>query len=308
MRSFGHKALCLVSTLLFTRALLEILAQGFEMKIMYVNKLPLVLKDLDPTEFELALYDQFRIDRFRVDRTGAIVEVDMFSKNLSYFDVLINDLRRFFEEAWRDERFRPVTEYIEAVNRKIHEHEDEVQYTRNWLLQFDNLVRNDIPPLPSESSVLVDYLKAHVEQHGQFRNYLDVGVCTGRYPELLVERQRLVQSFDILDRDEDSEMFLQVRHPDWEFRLGDIRAAGVKHVLSPPYDLITCMLATVSHFGLHNQSIWHRQSGFLPWCQKHARRVRKWWSTGIFKMERGSSRTRRFPFNLYGCSTETLSR
>lgn len=243
---------------------LEFLANYFQTRIMNIDKLPLVMKDLNPAEFELALYDQFRIDRFKVDKTGSIVEVDIFPKDLPYFNILLTDLRRFFEEAWCDDRFRPVEDYIEGVNRKIQEQLDEVDYTANWLLKFDKMVQAGVPLLHAESNLVIDFLESQVRKYGQFEKYLDVGVCTGRYPDLL-STKKYIKSFDILDRDEDSEMFLQIRYRDtWKskFRLGDIRSLQVKYALSPPYELITCMLGTASHFGLHNHKMWYGRSGF----------------------------------------------
>jgi TIR domain len=240
------------------------LAKFFEMKILHVDKLPPVLKDMDPKKYELALYDQFRIDRFRVDN-GSILEVEILPKNDAQFDVCLSHLQDFFERAWQVESECPIEQYPEMVRHKMEECKDQVQYTSNWLLQFDHLVRRQVPTISIESRAVEQYIRSYLkrEKKESFERYLDVGVCTGRYPTLLAEQGKLVDAFDVLDRDDDSETFLQIRSPEWNFIKDDIRMAGVRDSLNPPYNLITCMMATVSHFGLDNRSMWNARSGFF---------------------------------------------
>jgi hypothetical protein len=242
---------------------LEQLAKFFEMKIVHVDKLPPVLREMDPEKYELALYDQFRIDRFRVNN-GSILEVEILPKNDPQFDVYLSHLQDFFERAWQVESECPVDRYPEMVRHKIEECKDQVQYTSNWLLQFDHLVRRQIPTISIESRAVEQYLQSYLKRENKeyFERYLDVGVCTGRYPMLLAEQKKLVGTFDVLDRDDDSETFLQIRYPEWNFIKEDIRMAHVSNSLNPPYNLITCMLGTVSHFGLNNRKMWNVRSGF----------------------------------------------
>jgi len=80
---------------------LEQFSQDFAMRIIESNVLPpLPLSGFDPNKYELAIYDDWRIDRFEVDLKGNIKSVEVYPKTLVHFDVLLSHLGKFFKDAW----------------------------------------------------------------------------------------------------------------------------------------------------------------------------------------------------------------
>lgn len=250
---------------------LEQLTQDFEMRIIESGELPPSPVDsFDPRNYELAIYDDWRIDKFIVHKNGSIISVEIFPKTYPIFKHIQNSLVSFFEDAWDKAKFSAggVNDYISTLKRQIDLEEKRIQYTNHWLMLFEKMVKEENSILTAESKETIKILKRHLKSKGRnrFSSYLDVGVCTARYPRLLIEHN-LVDNGDFknistVDSDSDVEMYMGTYHSEIPFTLIDIRSEDVVNILGKKFDLITCMLGTASHFGLAGQPLWNGKTGF----------------------------------------------
>ena len=93
---------------------------------------------------------------------------------------------------------------------------------------------------------------------GRIESYLDVGTCTARYPIELSTRGALKPDAKVVALDEESDCIEFSRaklsdHHDIQHRIdlvtADFLREGQEDLKNESFDLITCMLGTLSHFG-----------------------------------------------------------
>jgi 3',5'-cyclic AMP phosphodiesterase CpdA/SAM-dependent methyltransferase len=248
------------------KANLRQLLEFFEMKVINVTESLRreISTEFDPRRYELAIYDDWRIDRFTVSRNGEIAGV-LISAGKAVNKDLVRQLDKFLDDSWNSSEAVDVGEYIKMVDEEMSRIEKAIQYTPDWINRFDQLVqlgKNSV--LANEARLVVKILEKLLKSRelSRFEQYLDVGVCTARYPVLLGQEKKLVGQCSGLDIDADVQGFMTDHHSTIDFYLGDIRDPSVKKILPGGYDLITCMLGTACHFGLNSDPHWDGRSGF----------------------------------------------
>jgi SAM-dependent methyltransferase len=125
---------------------------------------------------------------------------------------------------------------------------------------FDNdVVDKDAKLKQSEMDVVKDYLLKH-NRFEKSSSYLDVGTCTGRYPFELSKSLNLSCNIVGIDSDNDCIDYVKVKRKvkmndgvkvqNISFRLFDLLLSndGIGEEIEK-FDLITCMLGTICHFG-----------------------------------------------------------
>ncbi len=241
-----------------TKVNLNFLAQEFEMKVLDCHQFKIAVDGFDPMRDELAIYDfepgETRIDLFKLDDYGQVLNV-VVRAGQSLEDAFRREFVDAFDRAWNHFEAMDVKRYLELAEDEIQRVQSAIGYTTNWLHAFDKLVSQNDKTLTAESDAVAQYL-----QQRQIQNHLDVGVCTGRYIDLL---KTFVSNSAAIDIDCDVENFIRGRFPKLNFKLGDIRDARDIRDMGQDYDLITCMLGTCCHFGLKEEHRYGGQSGLV---------------------------------------------
>jgi SAM-dependent methyltransferase len=234
----------------------DLIAHGCDVRVIHDGEalhesLPREL-DFDPHDSELAIYDDWRLDVFRGGRQGSIASVQCFTPVMEGFPVSRDLAIRYFEELWG--RARPIHLLLERIGRALEASSARIDYPTVWLARYDH-------GLPEADRVLktaeLCCVKADLQRLGRWgapRRFLDVGTCTGRYPISL--RDAVHADGEILGIDIDLDC---VRFARWNVRQqcpGDLRLrierqdfCADEFAPDQPFDLITCMLGTLLHFG-----------------------------------------------------------
>ncbi|MDQ4032117.1 MAG: nucleotide-binding protein [Actinomycetota bacterium] len=237
------------------KALLE---QGFEVRVVFDNtkvyrRLPNGMLS-DPKDSELGIYDDFRIDVFEGGQHGVIHAVNSYSPLFQYFPTYLKMAIGYFEELW--EKAEPMATFIEDLQDAVDFAKSKIDYESNWLAIYEYaLAQEDERMKTIELSRVEEVLREEAKARDlSIMRYLDVGTCTGRYPIEL--RTWLAPTGKILGVDEDydcvrfAQANIERKCPD-EKRIEILqrdfvaREAGIQG----EFDLITCMLGTLSHFG-----------------------------------------------------------
>jgi hypothetical protein len=231
-------------------------AEGFEVKVVYdrdqrYSDLPPGMLD-DPALGELAIYDSFRVDVFEGGRTGRVDLVRSFNPAVRSFDVYLNRATAYFEELWK--AAEPIDNLMDQIGQAIRSANWRIDYASNWLARYEFALDRDDENLKVVEIKRVEEILRHTDRWGKIENYLDVGTCTGRYPIRL--REAVVASGTILGIDEDFDCvrFAQFNvdrqcADDNRIKIRQTDFVAIGATLSGPFDLITCMLGTLSHFG-----------------------------------------------------------
>lgn len=234
----------------------DLIANGCDVRVLHDadalhERLPLELA-FDPHDSELAIYDDWRLDVFRGARSGSISSVCCFTPLMDGFPACRDQTIRYFEELWS--RARPIRFLLERIGQALEASSARIDYPTVWLARYDH-------GLPEEDRLLktaeLCCVKAELQRLGRWgepRRYLDVGTCTGRYPISLRGAVRADGEILGIDVDLDCVRFARwnVRQqcPD-DARLRIERRDFCADELTPaePFDLVTCMLGTLLHFG-----------------------------------------------------------
>ncbi len=227
-----------------------------EMKIIEENEIPKSFRDLHGLigKRELALYDDFRFDQFNLNENRQIEDIEICTKFDEKFYTKKEHFNKNFKKVWESASAVSVKEYIKMINEEIAEQKTEkIDYESNWLLKYDAYVANDNHILTSEIGSVTSYLEVYLKAYCNgkpFKNYLDIGVCTGRYP-IALRNGKLVKNILTVDSDSDVEIFMNTYRKDIPFIRHDIRHSDIRNMIKKKFDLITCMLGTICHFGLN---------------------------------------------------------
>ena len=206
----------------------------------------------NPRDDELAIYDRFRVDIFSGGRTGKITDVRCFSRAMRRFDAYLEPAERLFEHLW--EQGEDLSGFIDRLQVAVDAARNRIGYYSSWLARYDYaLSEADEQVKTAEAEATEQVLRAQ-GRWGRLQRYMDVGTCTGRY--LLFLRDAVAPTGRILGLDENPECVLYTLGkiesicPD-DPRLSVIRrdfTAPALHLDDAPFDLITCMMSTMSHF------------------------------------------------------------
>jgi SAM-dependent methyltransferase len=233
------------------------------------GKLPAQLH-VEPQDTEIALYDEFRLDIFGGGRQGAISSVDVFSRAYRRFDTVQDEVEKYFVRLW--EGSQSGIDFLLALEEAYQAAEKRIDYTSNWLALFEYALDHDDQDLKTvEINRVVEVLRGH-GRLGTLSRYLDIGTATGRYPRGLRDYVQPNGMILGIDADPDCVRFAQ-GHPELaaspdpriSYLLMDFTMD--EHQLGE-FDLITCMLSTLSHFGTD------RNPGFDDTLQRALNRVR----------------------------------
>jgi hypothetical protein len=202
----------------------------------------------------LGIYDNFRIDVFEGGKQGAIHTVKSHSLPFRYFPTYLRAATSYFEELW--EKAEPMELFIDDLQNAVDSAKAKIDYESNWLAIYEYALAHEDEGMKTIELARVEEVLRE-ETKGRNRaitRYLDVGTCTGRYPIELREWVTPTGKMLGVDEDYDCVRFAQAnierKCPDEE-RIEILqcdfvaREVGIKG----EFDLITCMLGTLSHFG-----------------------------------------------------------
>jgi SAM-dependent methyltransferase len=249
----------------------KLLEQGFEVKVVYDETLRYhdLPDDLlpDPADSELAIYDDFRLDVFQGGKHGLVHSVISRSPAYQYFETYLKAAASYFEDLWQ--RAVPMDRFIANLQAAVDSATAKIDYESNWLAIYEYALPREEEDLKTiEIGRVTEVLGREMsERDFKVRNYLDIGTCTGRYPIRL--REYVDDDGKILGIDEDYDCvrFAQARIQqecleDDRIEVRRVDFTGPESQLQGPFDLITCMLGTLSHFG------WDRSSDYQDTLQR----------------------------------------
>jgi SAM-dependent methyltransferase len=216
-----------------------------------------ILNNFDPRDSELAIYDQFRVDLFNGGITGQISEVYMYTKATNYFDIYLSESVRYFESLWNGAT--DVNDYMSKLREATDYARNRINYTSNYLLKYQfQLNEDDTRMKDAEISRVEEFIRVN-NLENKIAKYLDIGTCTARYPISLRKYVRTDGVIYGIDNDEDCISFSKNWVPDKTENDRRIQILQIDFLEELPihlndFDLITCMLGTISHFGLDKKS------------------------------------------------------
>jgi len=208
----------------------------------------------DPKDSELGIYDNFRIDVFEGGQHGVIHTVKSHSPLFRYFPTYLRAVTSYFEELW--EKAESMALFIEDLQDAVDFARAKVDYESNWLAIYEYaLAKEDEGMKTIELARVEEVLREEVRGRNlAIARYLDVGTCTGRYPIEL--RSWVTQTGKILGVDEDydcvrfAQANIEQKCPDEErIEISQCDFVAREVGIKGEFDLITCMLGTLSHFG-----------------------------------------------------------
>lgn len=206
----------------------------------------------DPEDSELAIYDRRRVDVFGGGSTGRITDVVCYSTATSHFDAYLTTAERYFDQLWK--AASDVDELIFKVRQAHESAEARIDYESQWLAFYHFALPPEDEKLKTVEIARVGEILRARGKWGALTRCLDVGTCTGRYPIFL--RDGLTADGVALGVDEDIDCLRFAaanvqRETQGDHRIhiekADITSTACE--LQGPFDLITCMLGTPSHFG-----------------------------------------------------------
>lgn len=208
---------------------------------------------------ELAIYDRHRVDMYHGGRSGFISRANVFVEEMNGFNAHLESAERYFAEIWED-----ATEIEEAViewRARLHRAKARVDYRSNWLAKYDHGVfRRDRELKKFEIRASIAAISAWLAERdgpSQIRSSLDIGTCTCRYPielqaEGFFDDDALICA---VDEDPDCIAFSEAKIVDAALDEkimlveADFLSTSHPEIEHGEFELITCMMGTVSHFG-----------------------------------------------------------
>lgn len=243
----------------FTRlcgAMRALAAGGCSIRMVHAEKIgapPPWLSARGGHEAELAIYDDWRVDIFRVAHRQTITRLESYTHAFEGFPDLRKRLEEYFDVLW--EQGSPLDAFLDKLTESFESAGARIDYAPTWLARYDfGLPPEDEALKIVELSRVREILRA-TGRWGAIGNYLDIGTCTARYPLNLRQAVRSDGRIIGLDSDIDSVRFARSRvmqevGPTDRIRieLGDFCDADLR--FDSRFDLITCMLGTLCHFGV----------------------------------------------------------
>jgi SAM-dependent methyltransferase len=208
--------------------------------------------DFQANDSELAVYDNARVDVFEGGSAGRITGVRCFTPATRMFEAYLDQSVRYFEQLW--ESGRDITDFLRELEDAYESAEGRIDYESNWLAFYEfSLPHADATLKTVEIKRVEEILRGH-HKWGQLRRCLDIGTCTGRYPLFLAEG--LDSGGEVIGIDDDfdcvrfaaANVARQLPH-EHRIRIEQVDFTSASGPLHGPFDVITCMLGTLSHFG-----------------------------------------------------------
>jgi hypothetical protein len=238
----------------------RMIEDGFETRVVFdENQLFQRVSGMlpDPTDNELTIYDDFRVDVFEGGRPGVIGRVMTYTPLVQNYAGHLRAAEQYFQDLW--ESGEPLQSFVNQLQRAADSANVKIDYESNWLAVYEFGLDSEDQTLKTVEVERIKEVLRGRGRWGEIRRYLDVGTCTGRYPIQL--RETVVSDGEIIAIEEDYDCFRfaeasrQLHCPKdhrIKMTLGDFGAAQLQ--FDGPFDLITCTLGTLSHFG------WRRNS------------------------------------------------
>jgi CAP12/Pycsar effector protein, TIR domain/Methyltransferase domain len=254
----------------------SLLRQGFEVRVVFdeakaYRMLPNGMLP-DPRDSELGIYDDFRIDVFQGGQHGVIHTVESHSPLFRYFPAYLRAATSYFEELW--DKAQSMAVFIDDLQEAVDFVNAKVDYESNWLAIYEYaLAQEDEKMKTIELARVEEVLREEVKERDlKITRYLDIGSCTGRYPIQL--RSWVAPNGKILGVDEDYDCvrFAQAnvgqKCPDEKrIEISQCDFVAREVTIRGEFDLITCMLGTLSHFG------WNRSRTYEDRLQRALERM-----------------------------------
>ncbi len=222
------------------------ISEHVDMKIISTKRLHNFPKEFDPREGnEIAIYDNFRIDKYRMIK-GKMDSLIAYKKSHPAYGTYYRTISDAFNQNWNSRFAIPITKYLNMFKDAIQYNETaRIDLTDNWIDKFIILENTGNEILLEELNTVLSYLK---ETKSHYRNYLDVGVCTARYPRNLFENDLVTNIFGF-DSDSSVDHHLNSMKYDFNqnFTFQKIDICFKQGWCENKFDLITCMFGTSSH-------------------------------------------------------------
>ncbi|MGE0812976.1 MAG: TIR domain-containing protein [Vicinamibacterales bacterium] len=239
----------------FARSVQQLQAAGCKVRVAHVasvaDQLPEEMK-FDPTDSELALYDDWRVDVFSGGATGRISGVVCYTPATANFSSYLTESEHYFEHLWSASQ--SVDDLIAKVGRAHADAEARIDYESQWLAFYEFALPKEDADLKTVEIARVGEILRARGKWGALRRCLDVGTCTGRYPIFLCGGLGADGSVVGIDEDVDCVRFASANvrqrcegDPRVHIQKADVTASTFDQ--PGPFDLVTCMLGTPSHFG-----------------------------------------------------------
>lgn len=204
-----------------------------------------------PRDSEIAIYDDWRFDLFQGGRSGTIENIRGFTPAMAPFPRYRDAVVDYFEKLWIQSR--SIDSFFDRLQKAIEDSSTRINYHMIWLAEYDHALprEDEFLKVAELNSVRVELMR--LDRQGNIGRYLDVGTCTGRYPIALRDMVRADGEIVGIDNDVDCVRFSQTNihrecGEDLRFRVErhDFCAPGFP--CDTQFDLITCMMGTLSHF------------------------------------------------------------
>lgn len=201
---------------------------------------------------EIALYDNLRIDYFDGGEDAEIKGVNIFHEKHKSFNDKKVELTNYFELLWK--KSHDINILFEKLEHALKYYSEKIDYSYPRLIQFDYNLNLKDKNLKDEEFAIVSQ---HLEKENKVERiieYLDIGTCTGRYPFGLSKKLSKANILGI-DADADCIEFCNIQKQKFA------KSLNTKNILfshtdvlydnisNTKFDLVTCMLGTISHFG-----------------------------------------------------------
>jgi hypothetical protein len=215
------------------------------------NKLPSDM-NFKINDSEIAIYDRFRVDVFEGGSGGTISGVACYTPAIQAFDAYLEQSEGYFTQLW--EGGSEMSRFLGDIDEALASAAARIDYQSNWLAFYEFALGPDDTNLKIVESKRVEEVLRKLGKWGQLERCLDIGTCTGRYPMLLTAGLSPNGTIVGIDDDWDCVRFAKSNiaqrangDPRIEIKREDFTASDV--TFHDRFDLITCMLGTLSHLG-----------------------------------------------------------
>lgn len=247
----------------------ELDKQGFDIRVTHDARsvawerhLPdAITKEHKPLDAELAVYDDIRVDVYSGGSIGVTTRLESHTPASANAESIVEAAANYISELF--ERGQKPKEFFRDWLNAVAVARDGVDYVLDWPTLYDSMTGEDAKLKELEYSYALKVARSHFGD-ARPKRYLDVGSCTARYP-LGFFRDKVINA-DTRAIALDKELacanaiekklaeFNAQNAPGPQLDLGIELDDFIRWANSPatgaPFDLVTCMLGTISHFGL----------------------------------------------------------
>lgn len=204
---------------------------------------------------EIAIFDDRRIDLYHGGQNGHVTRVISFPNLSRAFPVHLERAMDYFESLWQ--RGTPAETILQDWRGTIDRSKARIDPDSNWLALYEYGLDHRDRTLKEDEFKCVVRSLTNAGLMGKIQSYLDIGTCTARYPIGLFDSGAFAEDAKLVAIDEDTDCIRFSRgkirdHARIEPRLELIQADFLRdpsEIRGGKFELITCMLGTLSHFG-----------------------------------------------------------